>query len=197
MSFKDWGLNFGSFKDKPTNLKFYPGLDLIEKEVKDLCTRSGYKILPTQRHAAVNFKSTSFKTGFLVIQMYLGNKFDDAKYKRVHQTLFTLAQALTLKEVNYLFGEGKLAGTIKSRGAHGTKRAIYWCWSSVNKMRDLIRTELDFELDDEAFFHESNTVMAELSYRLVMAMSPDTTEYGFWPKDGRVELPEICAMCKV
>lgn len=175
-----------------SNLQFYRGLERAEPAIDHLIAKHGYQTYMAggKEYGKPDLKNKNYNTGHLMIynpKPESGGDFGNEEFTRSWRKLHELAHALTYKDVNGLYGEGRRLGKLGVRSPREAKRAVHWEWLAAHKQRDLAK-DLGFHLPDEDFHKELNTVMHDAVHRAIHGQFAEPSDEGFHPSELPVDL---------
>lgn len=174
-----------------TNLKFYPGLERHEGEIDKLIGEKGYQTyFAGGKYGKPDLKTKNYETGHLMVwdpAPGSGGDFQDESHTRSWRKIHELSHALTLPEVNELYGEGQRVGKLGVRTPREAKRAVHWEWLAAHKQRELSE-QLGMKISDDDFNRELNTVMNDSVHRAVTGQFTEPSEEGFVPSKEKIPL---------
>lgn len=199
-TYQKFALPFGQVnRGQPTNLKFYnlqDKLPAIEKLVHD----HGYKYyLAGGQYGKPDLANKNYQTGHLQIwnpDEASGGDFGERNYTLGWRLMHELAHALTLPEVNKIYGEG---GRIGKLGHHRTTnealRAVHWEDLAAHKQRELSQ-QIGVHLSDDDFNRERNTILHDAAHRAVTGQFTEPGQEGFVPHARHVPLHTALQMVR-
>lgn len=173
---------FGTTTGKPTNLKFYPmehARGAVDQLVKDHGYTSYYH---SGRHPKADLDSKNHDTFHLPI-----HDTGDDNHTDVWRKAKELAHALTAKDVNQKYGEGKRVGALGNRTLREAMRSVEHTHLAAHKQRQLAH-KLGVTISDGDFNKEYNTHMADAVHRAILGKHSTPSEKGFVPHSHMVPL---------
>lgn len=176
-----------------TNLRHYDYRP-FEAGIDDLARQHGYVFkFMGGRHGIPDLKSDNYNHGSLHIwdpSAGSGGDFGEEAYTRSWRKAHELAHALTYRDLNAKYGEGRRIGKLgHHRTPHEAKRAVEWEWLAAHKQREL-GAKLGHHISDEDFARETNTVMADAVHRAIHGTFTEPSQEGFAPHPHLVPLEE-------
>lgn len=171
--------------------KIYP-LEGKHREVEKLMHDHGYAhYYAGGKYGKPDLAKKNYETGHLMIyapEPEVGGTFGERGYTDTWRKSHELAHALTLKELNGIYGEGQRMGKL---GVHRTLnealRAVHWEWLAVHKQRDLL-AKAGVNISDQDFHKELNNVMHDAVHRAVTGKFTDPEMERFVPHAHKVPL---------
>lgn len=182
---------YGAIQPGQSNLMHYP-YHGKSSEVADLVKRHGYRTyFAGGKYGKPDLQAKNYNTGHLMIYdptPQSGGDFHDHQYTSAWRQMHELAHALTLKDVNDLYGEGRRMGKLGThRSSNEALRAVHWEWLAAHKQREL-NTQIGIHVPDETFHKELNTVMHDAVHRAVTGKFTEPSSEGFAPHSYKVPL---------
>jgi hypothetical protein len=133
----------------------------------------------------------NYTTGHLMIYdptPSSGGDFGDRDYTDAWRQSHELAHALTLPELNGIYGEGRRIGKLGvHRTLHEAQRAVHWEHLAAHKQRDLLAS-IGVHVPDDVFAREYNTVMHDAVHRAATGKFTEPSDEGFVPHTHQVPL---------
>ncbi len=169
----------------------------FEGELDKLIAKNGYKTsFFGGKYGKPDLGTKNFNTGHIMIYDPTpgsGGDSGEEDYTRSWRKAHELAHALTYRDINAKYGEGRRIGKL---GIHRTpneaKRSIEWEWLATHKQRD-IAAQLGHHIDDDTFHKELNTVMHDAVHRAVTGKFTEPSGEGFTPSPHKVPLETAIA----
>ena len=191
----NWGKVEG--RAKPSNLKFYQGLENYGDKVNNLVQQHGYKsYYAGGKHGKPDLANKNYHTKNLMIYdptSGSGGDLGHESYTDAWRKTHELAHGLTHNAVNQIYGEGKRMGKLGQRSPKEMKRAVHWEWLAAHKQRDLMQG-LGYNMKDEDFHKELNTIMGDATHRAVTGKFTEPSEMGFVPHSHKIPLEQSLNM---
>ncbi len=184
--------HFGSIQPgAQTNLKHYD-YTAFEPQIDALAQKHGYEFKPMGgQHGMPDLSRDNFNTGVVHYwnpESGSGGDFGDEAYTRSWRKIHELAHALTYKDLNDKYGEGRRIGKL---GYHRTpneaKRAVEWEDMAVQKQRQL-GEQIGHHIPDPVFNKERNVVLSDAVHRAIHGTFVEPSQEGFVPHAGHVPL---------
>lgn len=173
---------FGTVTGKPTNLNFYPmegARDKIDQLVKD----HGYThYYHGGKYPKADLANKNHDTFHLPIQVTTNDNHTDVWRKSKE-----LAHALTIKDINQKYGEGRRVGPLGKRTLREALRLVEHSHMAANKQRQLA-TQMGVHISDGDFNREYNTHMHDSVHRALHGSHSNPAEKGFVPHSHQVPL---------
>ncbi len=174
-----------------TNLMHYdyrPFEDSLDQMIK----KKGYKTeFFGGKYGKGDLATKNFNTGHLMIydpSPESGANNGEEDYTRSWRKAHELSHALTYRDVNAKYGEGRRIGKL---GVHRTtneaKRSLEWEWLAAHKQRE-ISAQLGHHISDDVFHQELNAVMHDAVHRAITGKFSDFSREGFTPHSHKVPL---------
>lgn len=136
-------------------------------DAEDLAGRYGYKtFLHGGRFPNPDYGLRNYDTGFLPIP-------DSDDTTRAYRVLHELAHALTHRDINTLYGEGRRFGPVSPQEAI---RAVHWEDLAARKQRELA-SEIGVQISDESFNRERNRLLGDSVYRAATGTPLSTSNF--------------------
>jgi hypothetical protein len=184
-------------KSMPSSLKHYP-MEGTGAKVNSLVAHHGYQVhYAGGRHGKADLANKNYNTGHLMIwdpSAGSGGDFGHADYTDNWRKVHELAHALTYKQLNDKYGEGRRMGGLgKQRTPREAKRAVEWEWLAAHKQRELGQ-QIGIHISDDDFHRELNTVMHDAVHRAVTGKFTEPSDEGFVPHAHKVPLETAHAM---
>lgn len=182
---------YGTLQQGRSDLMHYP-YHGKSSEVADLVKRHGYRTyFAGGKYGKPDLQVKNYDTGHLMIYdptPQSGSDFHDHQYTSAWRQIHELAHALTHKEVNSIYGEGRRMGKLGThRSMNEAMRAVHWEWLAAHKQREL-STQVGIHIPDEVFHKELNTVMHDAVHRAVTGKFTEPSDEGFVPHSHKVPL---------
>lgn len=115
------------------------------------------------------------------------------EYALSYSILHELGHALTLENLNTIYGDGHRLGSLgKHRTLREAVRALHWEILAVEKQRQLTE-EMGVFIDDRTYEMERNTVLSEATMRAVTGRFTEPNNEGFYPHDRHVNDNDVLA----
>mgnify|MGYP001581330824 CR=1 FL=1 len=155
-----------------------------EAKIDELAANHGYEFYTGDTDHA----NRNFNTGHIYIHPANSSTLKAEAYTRSYRKLHELAHALTLEDVNSIYGEGKRLGRLgHDRSLMEAKRAVHWEYLAMHRQRELADSFGHF-MPDEDFHKELNTVLHDAMYRVVTGRIHQSEDEGFDPHTHKVPL---------
>jgi hypothetical protein len=174
---------------EPSNLRHYRyegRLADVQRQVRD----HGFTpYFAGGRRGKPDLANKNYNTGHLNVSD-AGEDLEDANPHTTNtwRLQHELAHALTLPEVNKLYGEGRRIGKLGvHRSLNEARRAVHWEHLAVHKQRELA-AQLGVHVSDAAFNREYNTVLHDAAHRAVTGKFTEPSGEGFHPHAHQVPL---------
>jgi hypothetical protein len=173
-----------------TDLNHY---DLQHKlpEVSNLVRQHGFKVSYSGgKYGKPDFSNQNYDTGHIVINDPTPASGDPNERNATDawRQLHELSHALTLPQVNNVYGEGKRVGTLgHNLTSNEAMRAVHWEWAAAHKQRELAQN-IGVHIPDETFHRELNTIMHDAVHRVLTGQAVEPSGAGFTPHSHRVPL---------
>lgn len=183
---------FGTISSGPSSgLKHYP-LNGAGAAVNQLVADHGMQVhYVGGKHGRAPLSEKNYDTGHLLVWDPTDGAGGDpghADYADSWRKLHELAHALTLPEVNKIYGEGRRVGALgERRTTREALRAVHWEHLAAGKQRELA-AQIGARISDEDFNREHNTVMHDAIHRAITGASADPAMQGFVPNAHQVPL---------
>jgi hypothetical protein len=199
-TYKQFALPYGNVApgSKPDLLHYnYHGkLPEISKLVQD----HGYKTYYAGgKYGKPDLANKNYNTGHLMVydpSPSSGGDFGHENYTNAWRQIHELAHALTLPEVNKIYGEGRRMGKLGvHRNMNEALRAVHWEWLAAHKQRELSK-QIGVPIKDEDFHRELNTVMHDAAHRAVTGKFTEPSGEGFTPHAHKVPLHTALQMVR-
>ena len=199
-TYKQFALPYGNVQpgSKPDLLHYnYHGkLPEISKLVQD----HGYKTYYAGgKYGKPDLANKNYNTGHLMVydpSPSSGGDFGHENYTNGWRQIHELAHALTLPEVNKIYGEGRRMGKLGvHRNMNEALRAVHWEWLAAHKQRELSKM-IGVPVKDEDFHKELNTVMHDAAHRAVTGKFTEPSGEGFTPHSHKVPLHTALQMVR-
>jgi hypothetical protein len=181
---------FGATTGRPTNLDFYPmegARGKVDQLVKDHGYTFGYH---GGKYPKADHSSKNHDTFHLSIHDPGEDKHNDIWRKSK-----SLAEALTTKDVNKKYGEGKRVGPLGRRTLREALRTVEHGHLSAHKQRELAK-QMGVHISEKDFNKEYNTQMADSVHRAILGNHSTPAEKGFQPHSHMVPLSTSLQMVK-
>ena len=167
---------------RQTDLSHYPyegKAPDVERAVKD----HGYQsYFAGGKYGRPDLSQRNYNTGHLMI--HGGGDEATNTWRQMHE----LAHALTLPQVNQIYGDGKRVGKLGThRSQRDAMRAVHWEWLAAHKQRELSKL-VGIHIPDEQFHKELNTVMHDAVHRAVTGQLAEPSSEGFEPHGHMIPL---------
>lgn len=191
-TFKDITAPYGTTTPgTKTNIRFYDYRP-FEDQIDALAKKHGYEFkFFGGKYGNVDLKKDNYNTGKIMIYDPTpgsGGDFGEEAYTRSWRKIHELAHAMTYKDLNAKYGEGRRIGKLgHHRTPHEARRAVEWEWLVAAKQRQL-GEQIGHHVSDEAFAKETNTVMADAVHRAIHGTFTEPGDEGFTPHDKIVPL---------
>ncbi len=163
-----------------------------EAALDKMIAQNGYKVFYAGgKYGKPDLAAKNYNTGHL--QIYdptpgSGGDSGEEAYTRSWRKAHELAHALTYKDLNAQYGEGRRIGKLGiHRTPHEAKRSLAWEYMAVHKQREL-SAQLGHHIPDEVFHRELNTVMHDAVHRAVTGQFTEPSQEGFVPHSHKVPL---------
>lgn len=197
-TYGDIAKRFGSIKPgTKTNLKFYPNIHQSEAAIDKMIKDNGYETtIAGGKYGKPDLKNKNYNTGHIMIwdpTPQSGGDFGDEDHTQSWRKVHELSHALTYKEVNGLYGEGRRIGKVGTRTPHEAKRAVHWEWMAAHKQRD-ISMQLGHKISNEDFNKEVNTIMHDAVHRANHGKFTEPADEGFQPSSEKIDLEQSLKM---
>lgn len=197
-SFHNVMSGFGKIdKAKPSNLKFYHGIEHHADDVHDMMKEHGFQhYYAGGKYGKPDLANKNYNTKHLMVYdptPSSGGDFGDEKYTDTWRKSHELAHALTLNDINDKYGEGRRLGRLGVRTPKEMKRAVHWEWLAAHKQRDLME-KAGYKISDEDFHRELNTVIGDATHRAITGKFTEPSEAGFHPHSHKVPLEHALDM---
>jgi hypothetical protein len=179
---------YGQLTNRPTNLEHYDYRGKLPA-IEALTKRHGYQYqFAGPQYGRPNLFDKNYNTGHLLVvdepQPNLQQQADTRSWRMLHE----LSHALTLPQVDAIYGSGRRIGAMGSqRTLHEAQRAVHWEHLAVHKQREL-SAQVGVQIPDETFHQELNTVMADAVHRALTGQKVDPASRGFLPHSHEVPL---------
>lgn len=175
----------------PSHLKFYP-MHGKAKEVDGLVKQHGYTVYYAGGgHGRANLNERNYNTNHLMLwdpSADSGSSFGDQEYTDSWRKVHELAHALTHKDLNATYGEGRRIGPLgKQRTTREALRAVHWEHLAATKQREL-SAQIGIHVSNEDFNREYNTIMHDAVHRAVTGRFTSPDEEGFVPHSHQIPL---------
>ena len=174
-----------------TNLKFYNDLDQHLAPIENHVKESGYNhYLAGGKFGKPDLANKNYNTKHLMIydpSPDSGASFGQENYTKAWRLAHELAHAQTLPKINEIYGEGRRLGKLGVRTPREMKRAVHWEDMAVQRQREIMK-HLGYDIKDEDFNKERNTVLADATHRAITGQFTDPHEMGFMPHDKHIPL---------
>lgn len=183
--FKKFSLPHGTVQPGSNpNLNFYRYEGKLPEAVK-LAEDHGYKhYFAGGKYGKPDLANKNYNTGHLMVYDpgdQKGRIAHNRDYAVAYSITHELAHALTLPEVNKIYGEGRRLGKLGvHRTLHEALRAVHWEHLATAKQRELSK-QIGVNLSDDDFHRDRNTVMAETVMRAVTGRFTEPNNEGFTP----------------
>src|SRR5574343_435762 len=191
-TYRQFALPYGDVKpgSKPDLLHYnYHGkLPEIQALVQD----HGYKTYYAGgKYGKPDLANKNYNTGHLMVydpSPDSGASFGHQEYTDGWRQIHELSHALTLPELNKIYGEGRRMGKLGThRNLNEALRAVHWEWLAAHKQRELSK-QVGVPIRDEDFHRELNTVMHDAAHRAVTGKFTEPSGEGFTPHAHKVPL---------
>lgn len=174
-----------------TNLRHYDYRP-FEDHIDAIAKKHGYEFkMFGGKYGNVDLKKDNYNTGKVMIYdptPGAGGDFGEEAYTRSWRKIHELAHAMTYKDLNAKYGEGRRIGKLgHHRTPHEARRAVEWEWLTAAKQRQLGQ-QIGHHVSDEAFAKETNTVMADAVHRAIHGTFTEPSDEGFQPHNKTVPL---------
>jgi len=199
-TYKQYALPYGDVRpgSKPDLLhyNYHDKLPEIEALVHD----HGYKTYYAGgKYGKPDLANKNYNTGHLMVydpSPQSGASFGHEKYTNAWRQIHELSHALTLPELNRIYGEGRRMGKLGThRTTHEALRAVHWEWLAAHKQRELSK-QIGVPIKDEDFHRELNTVMHDAAHRAVTGKFTEPSGEGFNPHKHKVPLHTALQMVR-
>lgn len=173
---------FGKVTGKPTNLNFYNmGNSRVAADqlVKDHGYTSSY-------HGGKYPKSDHSSKNHDTFHLSIHDTGDDQHVDSWRKTK-ELATALTAKDVNKKYGEGKRVGSLGRRTLREALRSVEHAHLAAHKQRQLV-AQMGVHISESDFNKEYNTHMGDAIHRALVGGHSSPAEKGFVPHSHKVPL---------
>ncbi len=186
-NFAQWAVPYGT-QGELSNPEVYPyhnKLQDIERTVAD----HGYSTyFAGGSYGRPDLNKRNYNTNHLMIQ---GGALDD--YTNGWRQMHELSHALTVGEVNKLYGEGKRKGQLGlHRSLNEGLRAVHWEWLAAHKQRELSKA-IGVEIPDTDFHRELNQIMHGSVHQAITGKTTNTT---FRPYSHKIPLETSLGMVR-
>lgn len=176
---------------KPTNLKFYNGLEHYTDKINNHIKEAGHTVYTAGgKFGKPDLANKNYNTKHLMIYDPtegsggdFGHEDFTSNWRKIHEK----AHADTYDKINSIYGEGRRLGKLGARSPNEMKRAVHWEWETVHRQRELMES-MGHKMSDEDFNREANTVMGDAVHRSVTGKFTDPNEMGFYPHSEKVPL---------
>ncbi len=191
-TYKQFALPYGNVEPtKPSSLKFYP-MNGKADAVNGLVAQHGYQVhYAGGKHGKPDLANKNFDSGHLMIwdpSPDSGSSFGEHEYTDNWRKLHELGHALTLKDLNTKYGEGRRMGGLgKQRTLREAKRSVEWEHLAAHKQRELA-SQIGIHISDDDFHRELNTVMHDAVHRAITGKFTEPGDEGFQPHAHKVPL---------
>jgi len=199
-TYKQFALPYGDVKpgSKPDLLHYNYHGKLPEAE--GLVHDHGYKTYYAGgKYGKPDLANKNYNTGHLMVydpSPEAGANFGHENYTNAWRQIHELAHALTLPELNKIYGEGRRMGKLGThRTTHEALRAVHWEWLAAHKQRELSK-QIGVPIKDEDFHKELNTVMHDAAHRAVTGKFTEPSGEGFTPHSHKVPLHTALQMVR-
>jgi len=196
--YTDVANKYGSVSsNKKTNLKFYSDIHQSEGAIDKLIKDRGYEAsFVGGKHGKPDFKNKNYDTGHVTVwdpTPQSNEDVNDEEHSRSWRKMHELSHALTHKDVNGIYGEGKRVGKMGIRTPHEAKRSVHWEWLTAHKQREL-SAQLGHKISEEDFNKELNTTMHDAVHRSLHGKFVDASNEGFQPSNEKIDLEHSLKM---
>jgi hypothetical protein len=170
-------------------------------EIQNLVQDHGYKTYYAGgKYGKPDLANKNYNTGHLMVvydpSPSSGGDFGHENYTNGWRQIHELAHALTLPEVNKIYGEGRRMGKLGThRNMNEALRAVHWEWLAAHKQRELSK-QVGVPIKDEDFHKELNTVMHDAAHRAVTGKFTEPSGEGFTPHSHKVPLHNALQMVR-
>ena len=173
--------------DMPTSVKFYPYKPEHVDAALKLVNGHGYTpYLIGGKYPMADLSNKNYDTGDLAIwdpSDGSGGDFCNEAYTKAWRYVHELAHALTRKEVNKTYGEGRRIGKLGyQRTTNEALRAVHWEWLVAHKQREL-NSRIGVIASDADFAMELNNNMIDAVHRAVTGKFTNPETEGFTPSN--------------
>ena len=155
----------------------------IDKLVHD------YGYLPSyygSRYGQPDLANKNYDTGHLHLPEPEAD--DEHGQRTSYQKLHELAHALTLPEINKIYGDGKRVGVLGTHlSLNDSLRAVHWEHLAAHKQREL-SSQVGSNIKDDAFNRELNTSLLDAIHKVATGVTADPYAEGFTPHSHKIPL---------
>lgn len=178
---------------KTTNLKFYNNLENHSDHIENHIKNAGYQYyLAGGKHGKPDLANKNYNTKHLMIydpSEGSGGDFGNQQFTKAWRLAHEMAHADTLPAINKIYGEGRRLGKLGVRTPREMKRAVHWEDMAVKRQREIMKG-LGYNISDEDFNKERNTVLGDAVHRAVTGLFTDPHEMGFYPHKHHIPLDQ-------
>jgi len=190
-TYAKFALPYGQIQKTPSNLMHYPYQGKLAG-IQDLIKKHGYEVYYAGgKYGKPDLAHKNYNTGHLMIYdptPASGGDFGHRDYTDAWRQIHELAHALTLKDLNNVYGEGGRIGKLGiDRTLNEALRAVHWEHLASHKQRELSK-QVGIHISDEDFNKEYNTVMHDAVHRAVTGQFTEPSQEGFVPHSHAVPL---------
>lgn len=173
---------FGKVTGKPTNLNFY-NMEGARSRVDQLVKDHGYT---SSYHGGKYPKAELHEKNHDTFHLPIHDTGDD-KHADVWRKTKSLAEALTTKDINQRYGEGKRVGALGRRTLRESLRSVEHTHLASHKQRQLA-AQIGVHISESDFNKEYNTQMGDSIHRALIGSHSNPAEKGFVPHSHKVPL---------
>lgn len=199
-TYKQFALPYGNVSPgSKSDLLHYPYHGKLP-EVEGLVQDHGFKTYYAGgKYGKPDLANKNYNTGHLMVydpSPSSGGDFGHEHYTSAWRQIHELSHALTLPELNKIYGEGRRMGKLGvHRTTHEALRAVHWEWLAAHKQRELSK-QIGVNIKDEDFHKELNTVMHDAAHRAVTGKFTEPSDEGFSPHAHKVPLHTALQMVR-
>jgi hypothetical protein len=182
-----------------TDLLHYPYSGKLP-EIQKLVTDHGYRTyFAGGQYGKPDLANKNYNTGHLMVYdptPASGGDFGDHEYTNGWRQIHELAHALTYRDLNKIYGEGRRIGKLGvHRSLNEAMRAVHWEHLAAHKQRELSK-QIGIHIPEDVFNKEYNTVMHDAVHRAVTGQFTEPSAEGYIPSAHKVPLSTAMDMLR-